>query len=89
MHFDWTISLGNVVTAVTFLAMALLSWRDLNWRMKILEAWKSTHEHSSEQSLANITMLRESIAKLTEIANGQERRLVMLEDRQEQYRRAN
>lgn len=84
--FNGEISLGNIVTAAAFLLAAAFAWRDLNWRVNNIEIWKESHLHTTEQAVQNISMLRESIAKLTEIANGQERRLEMLEDHQSFFR---
>lgn len=44
MRFDWTISLGNLVTAFTFLTLAITAWRDMNWRMRNLEEWRKEHQ---------------------------------------------
>jgi hypothetical protein len=41
--FDWTISLGNLLSAVTFLFLAVLAWRDLTWRVRNLETWRKEH----------------------------------------------
>lgn len=86
-YFSREITLGNIFTVITFLVAALMAWRDLRWRVDNLEAWKAAHEHSAMQAAQNIGMLRESIAKLTAIASGQERRLQMLEDRQHYNRK--
>ena len=40
IHFDGTINLGNILTAVTFLFLAGLAWRDLRWRVANLETWR-------------------------------------------------
>jgi hypothetical protein len=80
MKFDPTVTLGNSITIVTFLVLSVLAWRDLNWRVKILEIWKSTHEHTAEERERNIGMLREAIVKIEALANGQDRRLQLLED---------
>lgn len=40
MHFDPTVSLGNLVSAVTFLFLAGLAWSDLRWRVRNLEIWR-------------------------------------------------
>jgi len=44
MHFDWTISFGNLVSAFAFLFLAALAWRDLTWRVKNLETWRKEHQ---------------------------------------------
>jgi hypothetical protein len=43
IRFDGTISLGNIVSAFTFLLLAALAWRDLIWRIRNLETWKVQH----------------------------------------------
>ena len=61
MHFDSTISLGNIISAVTFLLLAGIAWTDLRWRVKNLEVWRCEHMVDSEsrdtliKSLADIT----------------------------------
>jgi hypothetical protein len=44
MHFDPTINLGNILSGVTFLALAMFTWRDLTWRIKNLETWRKEHQ---------------------------------------------
>lgn len=80
-HFNADITLGNIITVIAFLTFALLSWRDLNWRIKNLETWRSSNEHSTVQAIKNVTMLREAIIKIEALAAGQDRRLILLEDR--------
>jgi hypothetical protein len=43
MHFDWTISIGNVITATTVFILAAMAWKDLVWRIKNLESWRTEH----------------------------------------------
>ena len=43
MHFDSTVSLGNVISAAAFTILALFAWRDLTWRIRNLEDWRKTH----------------------------------------------
>lgn len=86
MRFDPTISLGNLIVGLSFLAAALLAWRDINWRVKNLEMWKEAHLHTAEEALRNITMLREAVVGIQKIAEGQERRIVMVEDRLDSHR---
>jgi hypothetical protein len=47
-HFDWTISLGNIIMGGTFLVCALLAWCDLTWRVRNLELWRSEHMVDSD-----------------------------------------
>ena len=43
VHFDWTITAGNVIAAVSFIVLSVLAWRDMNWRVKNLETWRREH----------------------------------------------
>lgn len=85
--FDPTITLGNIFTVVAFLFASLLAWRDLNWRVRNIENWKEEHLHTAEEALRNIGMLRDSVVKLTAIADGNEHRLRLLEEFRMQQRR--
>lgn len=40
MHFDPTISLGNVITMCFACIAILFGWRDMHWRVKNLETWR-------------------------------------------------
>jgi hypothetical protein len=66
---------------MAFLVAALFAWKDLNWRVNNLETWRSTHEHTTEQREITINILRENVTKLTTMVMGQDRRLILLEDR--------
>lgn len=48
MHFDSTISLGNVITGVLLIVTAILVWRDMDWRVKNLETWRVEHMVDSD-----------------------------------------
>lgn len=43
MHFDTTISIGNIIMSGSFLIAAVLCWRDMDWRVKNLEIWRKEH----------------------------------------------
>lgn len=77
-----TITFGDILIMATFIVTAILSWSNLNWRVTIIETWKDAYYHSAERQDTNINLLRENAAKLTAIIEGQERRLILLEDRQ-------
>lgn len=80
MHFAPTVTLGDVIYGVTLLIAAAFAYRDLNWRIRNIEDWKDAHFHTSEQALANISLLQQNAAAMKQIAEGQERRIQMLED---------
>lgn len=80
---EWlkTVRFGDVLVMTTFIVSAAVSWNNLNWRIKIIEDWKAAYYHSSAKQDTNISLLRENAAKLTAMMEGQERRLILLEDR--------
>lgn len=45
---DTTIHLENVVTFVTMLIVAIVGWRDITWRVKNLESWRTEHMIDSD-----------------------------------------
>lgn len=54
----------------------------MNIRIDNLEKWRNHQEHSLIEVVANTTLLRESTAKVTALLDGQDRRLILLEDNQ-------
>lgn len=48
IHFEWSISLGSIISAVSFTSMAVIGWRDLSWRVKNLEIWRKEHQIDSD-----------------------------------------
>ena len=80
-HFSGEISLGNIVTVISFLLAAFAAWRDMGWRVKNLEEWKLTHEGIGLQTRAALVEAQTSTRELRRIAEGQDRRLTMLENR--------
>jgi hypothetical protein len=57
VHFDGTISIGNVLTTISFLVLALVAWRDMNWRVKNLETWRKEHMVDADSRDAIIAKL--------------------------------
>lgn len=82
-YFSGEITLGNIFATTAFLAAAAFAWRDLNWRVRNLETWKEGHLHTAEEALRNITMLREAVVGIQKIAEGQDKRIEMLEERRD------
>lgn len=88
MDFHWNgeITLGNVITMAMIVGGALWGWRDHDWRIRNLESWKQSHLHTKVQEIQNMTMLRENVTRLIALQEAAERRLVMLEDQQQEWR---
>jgi len=87
-HFEWSISFGNVITTISFLAAAFSAWKDLSWRVKNLEEWKRDHQDTAETAMQNLAELKEAVVGIKTIAEGQERRIQMIEDRNIRHERS-
>jgi hypothetical protein len=48
LHFDWTVSFGTILSTVSFLILAIIAWRDMNWRVGNLEQWRKEHMIDSD-----------------------------------------
>lgn len=88
-HIDWTISIGSLLYGTATIITFVVAWVNLHWRVKNIEDWRAEHFHSTKEMEDNIRLMRDNVVKLTAMLEGQDRRLVLVEDRQEQYRRAN
>lgn len=79
IHFDGTINVADVITALLVAAAGIAAWRDLNWRMKNVETWKKSHELESRASIETLDEMKNITSRLEAIAEGQDRRLRLLE----------
>lgn len=79
MHFDWTISLGNIITAGTFLVFAILAWRDMDWRVKNLEIWRNEHMVDADSRDAIIAKFDHLIVKLEVTTDALDRAVRLME----------
>lgn len=43
MHFDTTVSLGNLITVAGLIFAGIWAWRDMTWRIGNLEEWRKEH----------------------------------------------
>jgi hypothetical protein len=82
-HFDYTISIGNLITAFAFILCAVLAWRDMNWRVKNLEVWRKEHMVDADSRDQIITRMDKILFHVT---NGREG-AVEAWDRQERRKR--
>lgn len=48
MRFDWTVSIGNILSAAAFALAAVYAWKDMSWRIKNLETWRTEHMVDSD-----------------------------------------
>lgn len=65
MRFDWTISLGNILSGLTFLVMATMAWNNLRWQIKNLEDWREQHTVDCEKMDAIVTKMDKVLYHLT------------------------
>jgi hypothetical protein len=82
IHFDATISLGNVLTATGFALAAIKFWsaqissqRDMNWRVSNLEKWRSEHmidADSRDHLIASIADIAKKLQWVEEARRKQE-----------------
>jgi hypothetical protein len=69
LRFDGTITLGNIITALTFIFLAIIAWRDINWRVKNLEDWRKAHEvdaHARDELISRVELALSRITALYE-----------------------
>jgi hypothetical protein len=69
LKFDGTITLGNIITALTFIFLAIIAWRDMNWRVKNLEDWRKVHEidaHARDELISRVELALSRITALYE-----------------------
>lgn len=43
MHFDWTLSIGDIIKSTMLFVLAILAWNNLRWRVNNLEVWRKEH----------------------------------------------
>lgn len=75
MHFDGTITLGQVLTLLGAVVAVLFFWRDTDWRISNLETWRKEHMvdeeardkliHAARISLDHLRWQTKAIAKLS------------------------
>jgi hypothetical protein len=73
IQFDWSISLGNLISGITFLVLALFAWRDLTWRVKNLETWRAEHMLDSDSRDKLIMNSDKMLARLQVLMEDNER----------------
>jgi hypothetical protein len=69
IRYDGTVTLGNIVSAITFLCLAAIAWTDLRWRIRNLEVWRKEHmmdADSRDHLLRNSEMMLQHLKTLVE-----------------------
>jgi hypothetical protein len=79
-HIDWTINLPTIITVITLIILGV-NWKTkTDMRLISVENWRATREHSLTAELENIALLKENVAVMRALAEGQERRIILVED---------
>lgn len=81
------ITIGNLLVVLSWLIAAAFFYRDLNWRVKNLETWRKEHGEIASQALHNMENIGKAVALQQQMAKTMDRRLQIIEDRENRYRR--
>jgi hypothetical protein len=73
VKFDWTISLGSLISAVTFLFLGGMAWADLRWRVSNLEKWRTEHMVDSDSRDNLISTIADIAKKLQWVDEARQR----------------
>jgi hypothetical protein len=86
--FDPKISWGQILIAVSMffagmaqIITAVVAWRDLNWRIKIIEKWQADHEANCEKQDKTVDDLALAVQTFRTLTEQYERRFDSLERR--------
>jgi hypothetical protein len=81
LHYNGEITLGNIITLVAAGIAVLTAWKDIIYRVKNLEAWRKEHSDTLTTVAAATVEIKEAVVQLKQIAAGQDRRIIMLEEK--------
>ena len=81
LHYNGEITLGNILTLVALGIAIVTGWKDIIYRVKNLEVWRKEHSDTLVTVAAATVEIKEAVVQLKQIAAGQERRIVMLEEK--------
>ncbi len=70
VHFDWTITLGNLITIVAAGGAAVIAWIDLRWRVRNLETWRMEHMIDADARDILLTNIDKILYHVTRGAEG-------------------
>ena len=73
MHFDTTITMGNVMTALAFLVAAGYIWSGMKHNVKAIEAWIKEHKEESKKSAEERIEMRLGYVKLQSLLESHEK----------------
>lgn len=64
VHFSGEITLGSILSSITFIAMTVVAYKDLQWRVRNLEEWRKEHMIDADARDKLLTSLSEIATKL-------------------------
>lgn len=70
INFDWTVTVGNVISSALFLFLSIVAWRDLTWRISNLEIWRKEHMIDADSRDLIIKRMDELLVELRTILRG-------------------
>lgn len=73
-HFDLTITLGSIISSLSFIVLTLFAWRDMNWRVKNLEQWRVEHIIDSDSRDAIIKKMDNLLTRIETLIEERNRR---------------
>lgn len=78
MHFDPTISFGDLLKSTILFVLAVLAWSNLRWRINNLEVWRKEHMVDADSRDAIIKSIEKLVNRLDAIF-GDRRRFIRSE----------
>lgn len=78
MHFDPTISFGDLLKSTILFVLAVLAWSNLRWRINNLEVWRKEHMVDADSRDAIIKSIERLVNRLDAIF-GDRRRFIRSE----------
>ena len=73
MHFDTTITMGNVMIALAFLVAAGYFWSGMGKNVKAIDAWIAEHKEESKKSDEERVEVRLSYVRLQSLVESHEK----------------
>lgn len=64
IHFSGEITLGSILSSITFIGMTVVAYRDLQWRVRNLEEWRKEHMLDADARDSLLRSLSEIAVKL-------------------------
>lgn len=64
VHFSGEITLGSILSSITFIALTIVAYKDLQWRVHNLEVWRREHMMDADARDNLLRSLSEIATKL-------------------------